>query len=128
MHPRGAPRTGASSPVTPSGSRHALGYSLGIHYTSVPVMFGAGLLMLWLLLAAYSARNLPAKAFLTLAGHLRARPDPWLECALRQALADFDRELTVILQDRGMPTRPIVPTQPVHPSRQEPSSGSADKP
>jgi hypothetical protein len=80
-----------------------LGLSFGIHYTSVSVMFGAGLLMLWMLLAGFSIRDLSAKAILSLTGHLRARPDPWLEFALRKALADFDRELSAILHDRGTP-------------------------
>ncbi len=75
--------------------------SLGIHYTSVSVMFGAGFLMLWLPLAGYSVRDLSARAILSLTGHLRPRPDPWLECALRKALTDFDRELATILHDRG---------------------------
>jgi hypothetical protein len=80
-----------------------LGHSFGIHYTSISVMFGAGLLMLWLLLGGCSIRDLSAKAILTLTGHLRARPDPWLESALRKAFADFDRELSAILHDRCNP-------------------------
>lgn len=109
-----------------------MGLSLGIRYTGVSLMFGAALLVLWLLLAGYRIKNLPAKALLTLTGHLRARPDPWLECALRTALADFDRELTTILQDRGIPPRPAAPprpagpARPAQPGRQE--SGPADIP
>jgi len=80
-----------------------LGLSFGYHYTSVSVMFGAGLLILWLLLAGYSIRDLSARAILTLTGHLRARPDPWLESALRKAFADFDRELSAILHERCSP-------------------------
>jgi hypothetical protein len=80
-----------------------LGLSFGIHYTSVSLMFGAALLMLFLLLAGYCIRDLSAKAILTLTGHLRARPDPWLESALRKAFADFDRELSAILHDRCNP-------------------------
>ena len=34
------------------------------------------------------------------AGHLRPRPDPQLETALRTAFADFDRELAVLLRHR----------------------------
>ncbi len=74
-----------------------------MHYGTVSVMFGAGLLMLWLLLAGIGIRQLSARAMLSLTGHLRARPDPWLECTLRKALAEFDHELTVILHDRGIP-------------------------
>jgi len=44
----------------------------------------------------------------SLTGHLRARPDPWLEWALREALAEFDRELAVILHDRSMPAYPTA--------------------
>ncbi len=83
----------------------ALAHSLGIHYTSISVMFGIGLFTLWLLLAGYSLRDFPARAILTITGHLRTRPDPWLEGALRAAFTEFDRELSVILQDRGGPAR-----------------------
>jgi hypothetical protein len=97
----------------------------GIHYTSVSVMFGAGLLMLWLLLAGYSIRDLSARAILSLTGYLRARPDPWLEFALRKAFTEFDRELAAILHDRGNPARPAGSARPGAP---EPSSGLADRP
>jgi hypothetical protein len=90
----------------------ALGYLAGIHYSSGSMMFGAGLLMLWLLLAGYSIRNLPARAILSLTGHLRARPDPGLEGALRSAFAEFDRELSAVLHDRSNPVRPAGPAQP----------------
>jgi hypothetical protein len=101
-----------------------LGLSHGIHYTSVSVMFGAGLLMLWLLLTGYSIRDLSARAILSLTGHLRARPDPWLESALRKAFTDFDRELAAILHDRAHkgPARPARSAGTEHPS------GPADKP
>jgi hypothetical protein len=102
-----------------------LGLSHGIHYTSVSVMFGAGLLVLWLLLAGYSIRDLSARAILSLTGHLRARPDPWLERALRKALTDFDRELTTILHDRA---HPKGPTWAARPGGAEPPPGSTDQP
>jgi hypothetical protein len=76
------------------------------HYGSLSVMFGAGLLLLWLFVAGYTIRALSAKAILCLTGHLRTRPDPWLEAALRKAFAEFDRELAVILHDRGVPEKP----------------------
>lgn len=79
----------------------AVGLTRGIHYSSVSVMCGAGFLMLWLLLSGYSIRGLSAKAILSLTGHLRARPDPWLEGALREAFAEFDRELAAIMGDNG---------------------------
>ena len=78
----------------------ALGHSLSIQYTGISVMLGIGLFTLWLLLAGHSIRGLSARAVLTITGHLRARPDPWLEGALRAAFAEFDDELAVILQDR----------------------------
>lgn len=96
-----------------------MGLPFGIHYTSVSVLFGAGLLMLWLPLAGYGIRDLPARAILSLTGHLRARPDPWLEFALRQAFTEFDKELAAILHDRGNPARP---------GATEPSSGRTDRP
>lgn len=70
-------------------------------------MCGAGFLMLWLLLSGYSIRGLSAKAILSLTGHLRARPDPWLEGALREAFAEFDRELAAIMQDKGPADRSL---------------------
>jgi hypothetical protein len=66
-------------------------------------VLGAGLLTLWLLVTGYSIRDLAARVICSLTGYLRARPDPWLECTLRKAFADFDRELTVILRDRANP-------------------------
>jgi hypothetical protein len=77
-----------------------LGNTLDIHDTAVIAMFGVGLFMLWLLLAGYTIKDLSAKAILTLTGHLRTPPDPWLESALRNAFAEFDRELAAILHDR----------------------------
>jgi len=94
-----------------------LGHSVGIQYAGISVMLGIGLLTLWLLHAGHSIRNLSARAIpraiLGLTGHLRARPDPWLEGTLRAAFAEFDRELALILQDRG-PTRPtpLPPSSP----------------
>ena len=80
-------------------------------------MFAIALLTLWLLLAGYSIRDLSARAILTITGHLRPRPDPWLESTLRTAFTDLDRELAVILQDRGSPVRG---------PQQESSSGPAE--
>ncbi len=99
----------------------ALGLSLGIHYTSVSVMFGAAFLMLWLLLVGYGIKGVSARAILTLTGHLRTRPDPWLESALRKAFADFDRELATILHDRGDPGRPTGSTRSARSGEPEPA-------
>lgn len=101
----------------------AVGLSLGIHYTSVSVMFGAGFLMLWLTLAGYSIRDLSARAILALTGHLRTRPDPWLECTLRKALTEFDRELAAILHDRGAPGCPTLPARSGRPESPPDSAG-----
>lgn len=94
----------------------ALSPSLSIRYTCACVMFGAGFLMLWLFLAGYGIKDVTARAILTLTGHLRTRPDPWLESALRKAFADFDRELTAILHDRVGPARPAGSTRHAGPA------------
>jgi hypothetical protein len=103
------------------------GYALGIHYTGVSVMFGIGLLTLWIALTGYSLRNLSARVLLAITGHLRTRPDPWLECALRTAFAEFDQELTLILQDRGTPLLARM-DQAGWPANPESPSGSAEPP
>lgn len=89
-----------------------MGHLAGIHYASVPLMAGAGLVML--LLACCRIRDLAARAVFSLAGHLRPRPDPWLEGALRDAFAEFDRELSAVLHGTGNPPRPPGPAQPAH--------------
>ncbi len=86
-----------------------LGHSLSIHYTSVSVMFGIALFTLWLLLAGHSIRDLSSRAILTITGRLRARPDPWLESALRTAFAEFDRELALIMQDKSAASHDSAP-------------------
>ncbi len=108
----------------------ALGHSLGIHYAGASVMLGIGLFTLWLLLAGYSIRGLSARAILSLTGYLRTRPDPWLESTLRAAFAEFDRELALILQDRGCPPPPSSSRTP-RPSRSashQPPAGPAAPP
>lgn len=93
----------------------------GAHYVGISVVLGAGLLTLWLLVTGNRIRDLPARAICSLTGHLRARPDPWLECTLRKAFAEFDRELTVILRDRANPPHATASAQahlahPAHPA------------
>lgn len=102
-------------------------YALGVHYTGVSVMFGIGLFTLWIALAGYSLRNLSARAILTVTGHLRTRPDPWLECTLRTAFAEFDQELALILQDRGTPLLARM-DQAAWPANPESPAGSAEPP
>jgi len=84
----------------------------GVHYVGLSVVLGAGLLTLWLLVSGYSVRDLSARAICCLTGHLRARPDPWLESTLRKALSEFDRELAVILRDRANPLRAMASARP----------------
>jgi hypothetical protein len=86
-----------------------LGHSVGLQYAGVSVMLGIGLVTIWLVVSGCSIRNIPARAILSLTGHLRGRPDPWLEGTLRATFAEFDRELALILQDRG-PKRPSPPS------------------
>jgi hypothetical protein len=86
-----------------------LGHSVGLQYAGVSVMLGIGLVTIWLVVSGFSIRNISARAILSLTGHLRGRPDPWLEGTLRAAFAEFDRELALILQDRG-PKRPSPPS------------------
>ena len=77
--------------------------AVSISYCSASLMLGAGLLTLWLLLCGYNIKELSSRAITSLSGHLRARPDPWLECVLRDAFSKFDRELAAILRDRDLP-------------------------
>lgn len=88
------------------------GSAAGVSYSGVSLMFGAGLLVLWLLLSGYHLKKLSSRAITSLSGHFRARPDPWLECALREAFSKFDRELAAILRDRDLPPPPKTPGTP----------------
>ena len=94
----------------------ALGNSVGIQYTAVAVMLGIGVLTLWVLLAGYSIKDLSSRATLSIAGYFRGRPDPWLEGTLRVAFAEFDRELALILQDRGHAAAKREPRSPQDPA------------
>jgi hypothetical protein len=72
----------------------------------VPLLFNLVFLaVLVLLVAARKAlavlADVAGRAVACVSGHLRPRPDPWLECALRGALAEFDRELAAILRHEG---------------------------
>ena len=51
----------------------------------------------------FSIRDLFGDAALTVSGHLRRRPDPACESALRAAFAELDAELSEILGDRVGP-------------------------
>jgi hypothetical protein len=87
---------------------------ISIGYKNMSLVFGAIFLTLWLLLFRYNIKELSSRAIASLSGHLRARPDPWLERALRDAFVKFDRELAVILHDRDVP--PICQEDPPAPS------------
>jgi hypothetical protein len=47
-----------------------------------------------------AAAGLSGRAIMWVRGHLSQRPDPWLEARLREAFAEIDRDLAVILHDR----------------------------
>jgi hypothetical protein len=74
----------------------------------VPLMFNLGFLLTALLLLI--GRNILAslasasgRAFISVSGYFRASPDPWLEVRLREAFADFDRDLAAILRHEQAP-------------------------
>ena len=69
-------------------------------YVDVLSMLGLGLVFLWVRLTGVNVRELCASAALTVTGHLRPRPDPAVERALRAAFAELDRNLAEILGDR----------------------------
>ncbi len=74
----------------------------------ISLLFSLGFLAVLLLI--YGGRRLvdgvaglSDRAVACVTGYLRPPPDPWLEISLRQAFADFDRELAAILHHQ--PTR-----------------------
>ena len=69
-------------------------------YVDVLPMLGLAFVFLWLKLIRIGLRELFGEAALTVTGHLRRRPNPAAERALRAAFAAFDRELAEILGDR----------------------------
>jgi hypothetical protein len=74
---------------------------VGIQYAAVVVMLGIAVFTCWLLRVGYGIKELSARTAHSVSGHLRTRPDPWLEGTMRAAFAEFDRELALILQDRS---------------------------
>jgi hypothetical protein len=100
-------KEGMTSAAYPRANRQArtevdtaLGHSESIQYAGVAVMLGTGALTVLLLPAGHGIRRLSSRVLLSCTGHLRGRPDPWLEDTLRAAFAEFDRELALILQER----------------------------
>ena len=77
-------------------SRH----TLGVPFFDALAMLSIAVVFLWTRLTAVSIRELGARAALTAGGHLRPRPDPAVEQALRKAFAELDRDLAEILGDR----------------------------
>jgi hypothetical protein len=74
----------------------------------VPLMFDLGFLAVLVLL--FLGRNIllalvtvSDHAFTCISGYLRRRPDPWLEIALRNAFAEFDRDLAAALRHDHAP-------------------------
>jgi hypothetical protein len=72
----------------------------------VPWLFNLGFLAALVLVlggceAMAAFAQVSGRAFACVSGYLRPRPDPWLECALRGAFAEFDRDLAVILRHEG---------------------------
>src|SRR5262245_16488223 len=70
------------------------------------LLFSLGLLAV--LVLAYGGHRLieaivclSDRALTCVTGYLRPRPDPWLEFTLRQAFADFDRDLAAILHHQS---------------------------
>jgi hypothetical protein len=49
---------------------------------------------------AAAVAGLSGRAVSWVRGHLSQRPDPWLEARLREAFAEIDRDLALILHDK----------------------------
>lgn len=70
----------------------------GVPLEALSFAISAGCLVVWtMMLAGRSLARLSARGMFALTGYLRPRPDPWLEHMLRDALAEFDRELRRIV-------------------------------
>jgi hypothetical protein len=74
----------------------------------VPLLFNLGFLAVLLTLLA--GRNIllglatvSNRAFACVSGYFRSSPDPWLEITLRDAFAEFDRDLAAILHHEQAP-------------------------
>jgi hypothetical protein len=78
-------------------------HGLNVPYSDTSVMLGLGLVVLWLRLGGRNLRELLAQAMFSVSGYLRPGPDPAMECALRSAFAQLDKELAAVLADRPVP-------------------------
>lgn len=57
-------------------------------------MFAAGCMVLWTaLVAGRNIISVSARGICSVTGLLRTTPDPWFEHVVRDAFAEFDREL-----------------------------------
>jgi hypothetical protein len=79
------------------------GHGVNVSYTGISGMLGSALIMLWLWLRGGNLRDLGEQAMLSVTGYLRPRPDAAMECALRTAFTELDRELAEVLSDRPVP-------------------------
>jgi hypothetical protein len=78
--------------------RHAAFAAAGLPLEIVSFAFAAGCVAVWgALLAGRAIVRLSARGVFAITGYLQAPPDPWLEDAIRDALAEFDRELRKVM-------------------------------
>jgi hypothetical protein len=78
-------------------------HAFSVPYADISAMLGLALVILWLQLCGKNLRGLFAQAALSLSGYLRRRPDQALECTLRSAFTQLDKELATVLGDRPVP-------------------------
>jgi len=74
----------------------------------IPLLFNMGFLATVLLFlmgrnVVVGMANASNRAFICVSGYLRPDPDPWLEVTLRDAFAEFDRDLRAILHHEQAP-------------------------
>jgi len=78
-------------------------HALSVSYADISAMLGLALVILWLQLRGKNLKDLFSQAALSLSGYLRPRPDQALECTLRSAFTQLDKELAAVLGDRPVP-------------------------
>jgi hypothetical protein len=81
--------------------------AFSVPYAGMSAMLGLALVVLWLQLCGKNLKDVVTQAALSLTGYLRPRPDQALECTLRSAFTQLDKELAAVLGDRSVP-RPHV--------------------
>jgi hypothetical protein len=74
----------------------------------IPLLFNLGFLATVLVLlmgrnVLVGLASASSRALTCVSGYLRPRPDPWLEVTLRDAFAEFDRDLSAILHHERAP-------------------------